>query len=75
MNKGKQKSIIITICVILVAALIIGLNVYTRVDDSGAFLRAKTAAESENFKVDGAMMNYYYFSNYKFNNFSNNVDR
>lgn len=64
MNKEKQKSLIITVCVILVAALVIGLNVYTQMGDNGSFLRTKTAAKSTNFEVDGAMMTYFYHSNY-----------
>ena len=64
MSKEKQKSIIFVVCAILVAALVIGLNVYTRMGDNGNLLRAKTAAESENFEVSGTMMTYFYHSNY-----------
>jgi len=64
MSKEKQKSIIITVCVILVAALVIGLNVYNRMGDNGTLLRTKTAAESTNFEVNGAMMTYFFHSNY-----------
>jgi len=64
MSKEKQKSIIFVVCAILVAALVIGLNVYTRMGDNGNLLRSKTAAESENFEVSGTMMTYFYHSNY-----------
>jgi len=55
----KQKSIIITVCVILVAVLIIGLAVFNRVAESGIIARNSVAVESENFEVDGMMMNYF----------------
>lgn len=61
----KRNSIIITVCVILVAAFIIGILVYNRMVDSGFFLRREVAAESENFEVDGAMMTYYFYTNYQ----------
>ncbi|MGN1345251.1 MAG: peptidylprolyl isomerase [Eubacteriales bacterium] len=64
-KKEKRNSIIITVCVILVAVLIVGLLVFNRLTDSGFFLRSKTAAESENYEVDGAMMTYFYHSNYQ----------
>jgi len=64
-KKEKRNSIIITICVILAAVLIIGLTVFNRLTDTGYFLRSETAAESENFEVDGAMMTYFFHSNYQ----------
>lgn len=64
-QNSKTKSLIITVCVILVAALVIGLNVYTRLDDSGFILRSKTAAETENYEVTGTMMAYYFNTNYQ----------
>ena len=64
-GKNKRNSIIITICVILAAALVIGLTVFNRLTDTGYFLRSQTAAESENFEVDGAMMTYFFHSNYQ----------
>lgn len=64
-KKEKRNSIIITICVILAAVLILGLVVYNRFVDSGYFLRSTTAAESENFEVDNAMMTYFFHSNYQ----------
>ncbi len=64
-KKEKRNSILITIAVILVAALVIGLTVYNRVVDSGYFLRNTVAAESENFEIDNAMMTYFFHSNYQ----------
>ncbi|MBQ2278642.1 MAG: peptidylprolyl isomerase [Clostridia bacterium] len=64
-KKEKRNSIIITVCVILAAALIIGLTVFNRLTDTGYFLRNETAAQSENFEVDGAMMTYFFHSNYQ----------
>lgn len=64
-KKEKRNSIIITVCVIVVAALIIGILAYNRMVDSGYFLRREIAAESENYKVDGAMMTYFFNTNYQ----------
>lgn len=64
-NKTKQKNLIITVCVILAAVIVIGLSVYTTLGDNGTLLRAKTAAASENFEIDGTMMAYFYASNYQ----------
>lgn len=64
MGKQKTKSILIALCVILVAALVIGLNVYNTLGTNGTLLRSKTAAESENFEVSGTMMAYFFNSNY-----------
>lgn len=64
MGKQKTKSLLIALCVILVAALVIGLNVYNTLGTNGTLLRSKTAAESENFEVSGTMMAYFYSSNY-----------
>ncbi|MBQ4354375.1 MAG: peptidylprolyl isomerase [Clostridia bacterium] len=64
MGKQKLKTLLIALCVILAAALVIGLNVYNKLGDNGTLLRSKTAAESENFEVSGTMMAYFYNSNY-----------
>ncbi len=64
-NNSKQKNLIIGICVILAAVLVIGLSVYTSLGDNGTILRGKTAAESENFEINGTMMAYFYASNYQ----------
>lgn len=61
----KRNKIIITVCVILAAVLIIGLTVFNRLTDTGFFLRKEVAAESENYTVDGAMMTYFFQSNYQ----------
>ncbi len=65
MGNTKVKKILITVCVVLVAALVIGLTVYTNLASSGSLLRMKTAAETENFEVDGAMMTYFFNVNYQ----------
>ena len=65
MTKEKKKSILITVCVILAVILVLGLVVYNRLYDSGVILRAKTAVSSENFKVSGTMMAYFYNTQYQ----------
>lgn len=62
---NKRKNLIIGICVVLAAVLVIGLSVYTTLGDNGTLLRAKTAAESENYEINGTMMAYFYASNYQ----------
>ena len=62
---NKRKNLIIGICVVLAAVLVIGLSVYTTLGDNGTLLRGKTAAESENFEINGTMMAYFYASNYQ----------
>ena len=64
-KNNKQKNLIIAVCVILAAVLVIGLSVYTSLGDNGTLLRNKTAAESENFEINGTMMAYFYASNYQ----------
>ena len=64
-KNNKQKNLIIGICVVLAAVLVIGLSVYTTLGDNGTLLRNKAAAESENFEINGAMMAYFYASNYQ----------
>lgn len=61
----KKKSLLITIAVILAAVLVLGLVAYARLSDSGVILRSKTAAESENYKVSGTMMAYFFNNNYQ----------
>ncbi len=63
-KKSKMKTILITVAVVLVAALVIGLVVFNNLVDSGYFLRREVAAQSDNFTVNGAMMTYYFYSNY-----------
>ena len=64
-KKEKQKNLITTICVILAAILVIGLVVYNRLADTGFLLRAKTAAKSDHYTADGAMMAYWFGSTYQ----------
>ncbi len=63
--KKDKKTLLITIAVIVIAAIVIGLAIYARLDLSGSLLRSKTAMESPNFKVDGAMMAYFYGNQYQ----------
>lgn len=64
-KKDNLKSLLVKICVVLVAVLVLGLTAYTRLGDSGFILRHSTAAESENFEVNGTMMTYYFNTNYQ----------
>ncbi len=64
-KKAKKKSIIITVCVIIAAVLVIGLVAWNAMYESGNLLRTKTAAESENYKVDGNMMAYFFSTGYQ----------
>ena len=61
----KKKSIITLICVIIAAVIVLSLVTYARLANSGILLRSKTAAESENYKVTGTMMAYYFSQNYQ----------
>lgn len=64
-HKQKRNGVIITVCVIVAAVLILGLAVYNYIGDdiSGMILRNTTIAETENFKVNGAMMSYMFSAN------------
>ncbi len=64
-NKVSGAGIFVAVAAILVVvALLIGaIGV---VNDSGWFARSQTAVKTENFKVDGSMMNYFYST--QFNN-------
>ena len=60
---GKGKKIAI-ICAVVVAVLAVGaLALYSHFSDSGFFLRHTVAVESDNFKVNNAMMSYFYYYN------------
>ncbi len=65
-NKVSGAGIFVAVAAILVVvALLVGaIGV---VNDSGWFARAQTAVKTENFKVDGSMMNYFYTT--QFNNY------
>lgn len=63
-RKEKRNAILITIAVVLVAAVVIGLVVYSNLSDRGYFLRREVAAQSENYTVNGSMMTYFFYSNY-----------
>lgn len=50
--------------VALIALLLVVVLVGNTLIGAGVFMRARTAAESDDFKVDGAMMSYYVHSSY-----------
>ncbi len=64
-RKQKRNSIIITVCVILAAVAVLGLAVYNYVGDDidGIILRNSIVAETDHWKVNGAMMAYMYNAN------------
>lgn len=64
-KKQKKKSILTGICVILAVVLMVGVISYKSMLESGFFLRRETAAQSENFEVDGTMMAYYFQTRYQ----------
>lgn len=64
-KKEKRQNVLIGVCVALVALLMIGVITFNKVSDSGYFLRRETAAASENYEVDGAMMTYFFYTNYQ----------
>ena len=64
----KLKKILIVAAVVVITAALIGLAVYNSCANDGTTLRSQTAMQSENFKIDGAMMSYLYSVN--FQNFS-----
>ena len=64
-KKEKQQTILIGICIALVVILMIGVMTYNKISDSGYLLRSQVAAESENYEVDGAMMTYFFYTNYQ----------
>lgn len=64
-KKEKRQSILIGVCIALVALLMIGVITFNKISDSGYFLRRETAAASENYEVDGAMMTYFFYTNYQ----------
>ncbi len=64
-KKEKRNAILIGIAVVLAIVLMAGVIGYKKLNDSGYLLRREVAAESENFKVDGAMMAYYFRNNYQ----------
>lgn len=66
-RKEKRNSILITISVILVAVLVIGLVVYNSLSTNGFITRRQVAMATENFSVNGSMMNYFFRLNYNQN--------
>jgi len=63
-KSGKGLKVLGIIAGILVAALLLGLCVYSKLGDSGFFLRHTVAVKSENFEVNNAMMSYFFSTNY-----------
>ncbi len=57
-TKSTNKGIKI-LAVVLAVIIIAGLSVFNLVNGKGIFLRAKTAAKSENFSVSGTTMGYF----------------
>lgn len=66
-RKEKRNSILITVSVILVAVLVIGLVVFNSLTTSGFIARRQVAMATENFSVNGSMMNYFFRLNYNQN--------
>ncbi len=64
-QKEKRNGILIGVAVVLAVILMAGVLVYKNVVDSGYLLRREVAMESENFTVDGAMMAYFFRTNYQ----------
>ena len=62
-NKVSGAGIFVMVAAILVVvALLIGaIGV---LNDSGWFARSKTVVETENYKVDGTMMNYFFMTQF-----------
>ena len=67
-KQRKSRDAKVILALVLCAILIVGVFAIDAVqkyrENSGSALRAEVAAYSENFEVDGAMMNYFYNSQY-----------
>ncbi len=63
----KNANRITALVVTLVALLIVGCILLSLSVNTGFFSRSKTAAKSDNFKVTGTMLSYYFF--YQYNSF------
>lgn len=68
-NKKNTWGWLTPVVTVLVVLLIVGVFVMNYVSSSGILLRSKTAMESENYKIDGAMMKFAVMSTYQ--NFAN----
>lgn len=70
-KKQQKKRRLLTIligalCLLLLGGALLGAWLYDKANTPGAKLRRQTALQSENFKIDGAMMSYYvsrYYAN------------
>ncbi len=58
--KASPKKILITVAVILAILIVVGLVVLGQLNKNGFLTRAKTAISSDNFKITGTMMQYFY---------------
>lgn len=63
-QKKKTPAFIGPLVFAVIAVLLIVVMVGNLLVGAGIFLRAQTAAESEDFEVDGAMMSYYVYSSF-----------
>ena len=55
-----------TLCLLLLGGALLGAWLYDKANTPGAKLRRQSALQSENFKIDGAMISYYvsrYYAN------------
>jgi len=64
-NTGKLKKVGFILLAIAIAAIIIGLNVWNIVKDSGFAERRTVAIKTEHFEVSEAQMYYYFYSQYQ----------
>lgn len=74
-KSGKNKtgmSVAVVVALILVCVIIIGAFAAAFMNSAGIFLRATDAISTENFEVDGAMMNFF-FNDYIMNWYSQNA--
>ena len=62
---AKKKNTLALVGVIVAAVLVIGLCVFNTMSTNGFFLRHKTAAQSEHFKVSNAVTSYLFNSEYQ----------
>lgn len=64
-SAAKRKTVITTVCVVLVIALCIGVTVYSKVADSGYFYRTAISLKSDNYEISNSVMSYFLNVNYQ----------
>ena len=64
-NSGKLKKVGYIVLAIAIAVVVIGLNVWGYIKDSGFIERRTVAIETENFSVSQSQMSYYFYSQYQ----------